>query len=226
LRAADDQVDLAPDDGEHVEQVLLGAHQLEETAAVNRMTPLERAHQVLDQLLALTLVHALRILPLPAAGRVWGHIIVSAATSVQSPERRRHSRHAAALVTLVVLAWPAAASALVGYFWTEGRAEAVLESTFHLPDQAALTIARQDLLEANEIGDPARIREALQEVAAAKRGYSADYASCVGRGQVRSHEYYRQFRCKLSLSSDAGNLKTLFRTLHVTGKSTYVLTTR
>lgn len=135
-------------------------------------------------------------------------------------------RRALLTLTLAGLLVAPAAVAQTGYFWTSGRAETSLESTFHMPDKAALYTARTDLVEASAIGDPTAIRAAEQEIAAAKSGYSVDVASCLGRGQLLNHVYYRQFRCKLSLSSDAGNFKTLFRTLHVTGRSTYVLTTR
>jgi hypothetical protein len=120
----------------------------------------------------------------------------------------------------------AAASSTSHWWWTSNIAESRLEATFHMPDKEALVLAKSDLAEAEAVGLPDAIRTAQREVGAAKRGFSVDVATCVGNGAVWNQDYYRQFRCKLEMSSDAGNDRTLFRTLHVTGKTTYVMGTR
>jgi hypothetical protein len=91
--------------------------------------------------------------------------------------------------------------------------------SYRQPDNAALMEIGEDLRTASLIGDPAMIREAQRRAEEARRGYTVDFATCQGRGQVWK-SFFRTFRCKLDMSS-ASDLKIVFVTVHVVGKWTY-----
>jgi hypothetical protein len=120
----------------------------------------------------------------------------------------------------------AAAASVARWWWPAPYAERVLEAKFRMPDKVALLDAEHELGDAMILGDPQRIDEAQDDVDVAKRGFTVDLASCVGKGPADKADRYRHFSCKLSMSSDAGNFKTIFRVVHVKGRTAFTVTTR
>jgi hypothetical protein len=137
---------------------------------------------------------------------------------------RRLSLALIALVMIAFAAWitlegSALAAPTQQWWWTEGAAEQSLEVSYKLPDNAALMQAGEDIVEATAMGDPYALEDAQSAAAAARRGFTVDYATCQGKGTVW-HSEFRTFRCKLDVSSDS-DAKTVFVTVHVVGKTTY-----
>jgi hypothetical protein len=120
---------------------------------------------------------------------------------------------------VVGLASPSQASGARYWFWPEGWAERTLELSYRQPDNVALREAGEELRTATIIGDPYAIAEAQDKAAAARRGFTVDFATCQGRGPSW-RSMFRTFRCKLSMSS-ASNVKTVFVTVNVVGRTSY-----
>lgn len=132
---------------------------------------------------------------------------------------------AGCLMVLVAAATGGAQAAVEspGWVWTEAKAEAELEATYRRPDGAWMHEATAELGTATAIGDPVLIESAQRALEAAKRGFSVDFATCVGRGaptRYRGLTYYAYFRCKLEMTDDQNDL-TVFRRVSVTGRSSY-----
>jgi hypothetical protein len=123
-------------------------------------------------------------------------------------------------VSVLVVPARAESASSVRYYWTGGRAERILEGSYHQPDQVALMEAGRAIIEAPAIGSPTALRRAQAQAAAARRGFTVDFASCLARGTPWHTVYYRNFRCKLNMSSTY-DVQTIFLTVHVVGRSTY-----